>query len=52
MYNAVTYLFIYPCDAVSQMAWQMLMLRTGEGQLMAEKNSGRLLKKPRPTWGS
>jgi len=43
---------IYPYDAVSQMTWQMLVLGTGEGQPMAEKNSGNLSKKPQPTWGS
>lgn len=43
---------IYLYDAVSQMTWQMLVLGTGEGQPMAEKNSGRLSKKPRPTWCS
>jgi len=41
---------IYLYDAVSQMTWQVLVLRTGEGQPVAEKNSGKLSKKP--TWGS
>jgi len=42
---------IYPYDTVSQMTWQTV-LGTGEGQPMAEKNSGKLSKMPRPTWGS